>query len=120
MSIKRFALLIIFSLLFGLCSLGTMLHATPIYVEGIKIRGAQRSQKSWIVDYINLSLPCLIDEQDLMKIKERLQTTQVFQTVKVYTKAQADGSLDLIVELEEKWTTIPVLRAALGEALHCL
>lgn len=83
---------------------------------GLNVVGANRTSEAWIMRYLGLDFPSELSSPDLTQIENRLLTTEVFVSVKASlapTKVDPDSYL-LIISVEEKWTTIPVVRGAFG------
>jgi hypothetical protein len=74
-----------------------------------EFRGISRTDPDWLKHYLGLALPADLANADLERIRTKLLTTDVFLRVDVRL---ADGRL--VIDVEEKWTTIPVVRGAYG------
>jgi hypothetical protein len=92
-------------------SLGAASGLAATEVRGLEVRGARRTHVEWIQDYISIEFPAEIPESDLVRIRQKLMTADVFVDVKVHVDAETSN---LVIDLEEKWTTIPVIRGAYG------
>ena len=101
-------------LVFFALSFSTALFAKSYHIDKVQFIGLERSQESWIKEYLNLSCPFTLTETDILNMEEKLLTSQVFLEAKVYPKVSQSKRLDLVVQVEEKWTTIPVVRGAFG------
>jgi len=76
-----------------------------------------RTDESWIRRYLDIELPAEMEVSDLEFLRSRILTTQVFTEATLsFVPVNTDDSKDYIleIELDEKWTTIPVLRGAYG------
>ncbi len=80
-------------------------------VTGIQVNGAVRSDVEWLQRYVGLNFPGEISELDVERIRRKLMTADVFIQVQVRLD---EASSKLVIDLEEKWTTIPVFRGAYG------
>ncbi len=80
-------------------------------VKGLEVNGARRTNLEWIREYIGIKYPAELPEPDLARIRRKLMTADVFVDVKVRFDEE---SANLVIDLEEKWTTIPVVRGAYG------
>ena len=80
-------------------------------VTGIQVNGAVRSDVEWLQRYVGLNFPAEISDLDVVRIRRKLMTADVFIQVQVHLD---EASSKLVVDLEEKWTTIPVFRGAYG------
>lgn len=85
------------------------LAGTPTFIQKIEIEGTKNTDRDWLIEYIGLTLPVASDQIDLDKIRAKILTTDVF--TKVAVRMHDDV---LVVDVEEKWTIVPVLRAAYG------
>lgn len=90
--------------------------ATTFMVERLVVSGTERTNPKWLEAYLNTQLPQLMTREDAIRVSRKLMTTGVFRDVKVVFEPKP-GSYDtfhLHVHVEEKWTIIPVVRAAFG------
>lgn len=89
-----------------------------ITIVDVELVDANRTNREWLLRYLNLSsLPQTIPQSRLAFYRRKLLTAAVFTGVSVETKPVAPGSNNeqkLIITLNEKWTTIPVIRGAFG------
>ena len=85
-------------------------------VVAMEVHGANRTSLSWLEDYLDLSFPAIFLDTDVVKVRTKLMTTEVFVRVEVELKptGKAPNEYILHVDLNEKWTTIPVIRGAYG------
>jgi outer membrane protein assembly factor BamA len=82
----------------------------------IKITGLRRTRESWLRSYLGLNLPEKLTRPEIVRLQRRLQTTAIFSDVKVAVEPKSD-KLDaflLWIQVDEKWTTIPVVRGDYG------
>ncbi len=94
-------------------------HTTEsdILVVDIELEGAHRTNKDWLQTYLNLNLPERVPVHRLAFYKRKLLTTAVFTGVDIATRPANATNQDekiLVITLNEKWTTIPVIRGAFG------
>jgi hypothetical protein len=77
--------------------------------------GLEATQQEWMTEYLDLACPCQLTAADLERLRSKLLTTQVFQSVdlKVETLEQSEHQR-LRIHVLEKWTVIPVIRGAVG------
>jgi len=80
-------------------------------VRGLEVHGARRTNLEWLRNYIGIEFPADLPDSDLTRIHRKLMTADIFIDVKVHVD---DKSSNLVIELDEKWTTIPVIRGAYG------
>lgn len=87
-----------------------------VHIEGIAFKGLHRTSASWLADYLGLQCPCALSAEDLEALRIRLLTTQIFQdvTLDLVPRPEAPETFDLQIEVQEKWTIIPVIRGAFG------
>ena len=85
-------------------------------VVELVVTGAERTDKQWLTAYLDLPFPSLMTREEALRVGRKLMTTGVFRDVKVLFEPHpgASDAYDLHVHLEEKWTTIPVVRAVFG------
>jgi len=97
-----------------------LLAITPVPVEtwqvvGIDVLGEKRTDPSWVESYLGFVFPATLTDADIAAVRAKLMTTDVFQRVSVSVRPSAKvGEFLLVVDLHEKWTTIPVIRGAYG------
>ena len=85
-------------------------------VTGLIVSGLQRTNRAWIESYMGLSFPARMNDLDAQRLARKLLTTEVFSDVRVAfepSPGHPDERL-LHVAIEEKWTTIPVVRGTYG------
>ena len=108
MSILKTALLL--SLLF----LSGAAYSRSYSFSSYEFIGLDRSQESWLLEYLELKFPCSLSDLEIKKLEEKLLNSQVFQSAKVYPKVNPSKKFNLAIKVKEKWTTIPVIRGAIG------
>ena len=81
-------------------------------IDVVEITGASRTNKAWVLSYLDLTPPLVLTQPMLGRIRAKLMTTDVFQRVRV--SVQTGDRNTLVIDLLEKWTTIPVIRGAYG------
>lgn len=85
-------------------------------IKKIEILGAERTNIDWLYEYLELKAPSVISDYDVEKYSQKLLTTGVYKDVEVYFDVDDPKSNQkiLIIRLDEKWTTIPVIRGEFG------
>jgi outer membrane protein assembly factor BamA len=85
-------------------------------INAIVQNGNERSRKDWLEEYLGLHPPFELRSSDLFAIRRKLLTTSVFRRVDVSVREiqNSSGTYELVLDLEEKWTTIPVIRGQFG------
>lgn len=87
-----------------------------LQIVEVRFSGLERTSPSWIESYLGLELPVRLTRPDIVRIQRKLLTTGVFTDVKAAVEPR-DDKLDtytLWLQVEEKWTTIPVVRGVYG------
>ncbi len=98
-----------------------------VWIESVDFKGLDRTDATWIHNYLDLQLPRAMTRSDTINISRKLMTTGVFSDVKVALRPVDPTKVRLssvgkqhpeavILELlvVEKWTTIPVVRGVYG------
>lgn len=88
-----------------------------VNVIGARYSGLKRTNQEWLEGYIGLKYPVRLASDDAALIANKLLVTGVFTSVKTSLENAPTGVSDervLHVEVEEKWTLIPVIRGAFG------
>jgi outer membrane protein assembly factor BamA len=82
----------------------------------VEFVGTQRTDEDWLRDYIGLSFPTTLTPDDAVRIERKLLTTSVFTAAQItFRPTKLDRrSYVMVVDVTEKWTTIPVLRGVYG------
>ena len=104
------------SILIGLLNPAMILEASEgkqLY-QAVQLKGLIKTDAAWLLAYSRLSCPCVLSARDLERLEKKLMTTQIFKEVSITSSEKARGELDLVINLEEKWTLIPVVRGAFG------
>ncbi len=85
-------------------------------VVAVEYLGLSRTDPDWIESYLDLQLPETMDGIRARVLANRLMTTGAFTDVKAVIEAfpSRPGESVLKFEIDEKWTTIPILRGAYG------
>ena len=104
MSARVWCLLVFFSF----TSLNSSVLASS-QINAFEFKGLERTNEDWLREYIDLELPAQVSEENVEYIKDRLMNTRVFRSVDVYVSNDK-----LVIDVAEKWTTIPVIRAEVG------
>src|SRR4051812_23098242 len=81
-------------------------------VTGLTLTGLERTNSEWLTGYIDYSFPAKMTQYEVEALSHKLMTTGVFTEVKVTLEPNQVGpaTYTLHVHVEEKWTTIPVIR----------
>lgn len=82
----------------------------------LKLTGLHRTNEAWLRSYIGISLPEKLTRPEIIRLQRRLQTTGIFSDVKLAVEPKTDklDEFSLWIQVDEKWTTIPVLRGDYG------
>jgi|GEM_PF-754942 len=85
-------------------------------IISLVVDGANRTDVGWLTDYLDLDLPTELSDSEIIRIRAKLMTTEVFQRVDAEARLATFSGTDyvLAISLTEKWTTIPVIRGAYG------
>jgi outer membrane protein assembly factor BamA len=85
-------------------------------VVGLTTSGLVRTDLAWLNSYIDYQFPAELTQSDLAELERKLTTTAIFTQVKVSLERRPSPANEffLHVEVEERWTTIPVVRGAYG------
>lgn len=93
-----------------------LLLTNKAYCEISEVRfiGLKRTNIEWLKDYLELKSPPFAKPSatELFKLRLKLENSGAFVSAKVKIDEKNDNTL--IIEVDEKWTTIPVARAAFG------
>ncbi len=90
-------------------SLSTSLGSSWNTIDRVDCGSVRRTNCEWLASYLGLYFPIEVREGDLRYFEQKLLTTGVFSSVKARIEATV-----LYFDLDEKWTTIPVIRGAYG------
>lgn len=86
-------------------------------VDRVIFKGLNRTDLTWVTEYADLdTLPAGLTGEALKALKDKLLSTRVFKSVeiRVVTNSDSPKLAALEIEVEEKWTLIPVVRAQTG------
>lgn len=83
-------------------------------VDRAEVIGLKGTDHDWFQNYLDLSFPKEMTTDDALAIRNRIMTTDVFSQVTVRLDDSAASACVLVIEVSEKWTTIPVIRGAYG------
>ena len=85
-------------------------------VVGLTASGLVRTDLAWLSSYIDYKFPAELTQGDLAELERKLTTTAIFTQVKVILEPRPGSANEFLlrVEVEERWTTIPVVRGAYG------
>lgn len=128
MPIRKRLLGILMTLLVGVAPLAfsqTPEENTPSYLEpssqettvyDMHVSGIKRTDRAWMQRYLGLTFPITLNESDIKAIENKLWTTSVFTAVevKIAPDTEKNNQPALNIKVEEKVTTVPVVRGAFG------
>jgi len=83
----------------------------------IKITGAKRSSPNWIKSYLSLDglKAEKFSDEKVKLFEDKLMTTGIFKSVSIRFRTKTGiENADTQIDLEEKWTIIPVVRGEFG------
>lgn len=83
-------------------------------VKEVDFVGLRFTDPNWIKSYLPLECPCVLSDEQIRELQSKLLTTQVFQSVDLTLQSLEGEEKRLTISVKEKWTVIPVLRAAYG------
>lgn len=85
-------------------------------VVDLVVTGINRTSPRWLTSYIDMTFPARLGQDDVAALARKLMTTGVFTEVKVQIEtAPNDPTKNVLhVQVEEKWTMIPVIRGVYG------
>lgn len=83
-------------------------------VTEVEFKGLRFTDPAWLKAYLPLNCPCLLSDDKIRELQSKLLTTQVFQTVHFSLQSISESAKKLTLDVQEKWTVIPVLRGAYG------
>jgi outer membrane protein assembly factor BamA len=79
-----------------------------------ELSGFENTRDSWVRDYLELETLKDPTPEDLMALRKKLMTVDIFTAVSVTQKANQDSTCTVVIEVQEKVTTIPVFRGEYG------
>jgi outer membrane protein assembly factor BamA len=89
----------------------------PVYeIVEARIEGANKTHREWAFEFLQLKTPVPLSETDVISLQNKLMTTNVFTSVDYSleeSKTHPGGHV-VTFKITEKWTTIPVIRGAMG------
>lgn len=85
-------------------------------VVDVKVIGIDRTDPHWIRSYMDLEVPVQMTQADVGALVRKLKTTGAFTQVKAQLEAERSNPAKFVlyVQVEEKWTLIPVVRGVYG------
>jgi len=89
-------------------------HAWADTCSEYHIDGLRRTSEHWLKRYLSLDEPIVASEQNLEFMRKKLLTTEVFQSVAVSIEKLPQDDCRVFIQVVEKWTLIPVVRATVG------
>jgi hypothetical protein len=87
---------------------------TMHHIKEVELKGLRFTDPTWLFSYLPLNCPCDLSEAQLLALRSKLLTTQVFQSVEFGRQPLLGTDEKLVIDLIEKWTVIPVIRGAIG------
>lgn len=89
---------------------------TSYHISSLTITGLEFTKRDWLESYIGFPFAGPLSAEDARLIEKKLLTTAVFSQVRVLftPRPRAAGNYDMHIDVVERWTMIPVLRAAYG------
>jgi outer membrane protein assembly factor BamA len=88
---------------------GVFENTTPVLVKNIKWSGLYKSQESFLQRLITLKEGEIYTEKKLEQDIQKLKNTRLFLEVKANVNL-VKNEIDILFEIKEKWTLIPVVR----------
>ena len=85
-------------------------------IIALELTGLHRTNREWLKSYIDITFPARLTRDDAKRFQRRLLTTAVFSQVRVLfvpVQGQTD-KYHLHIDVVERWTMIPVIRAVYG------
>ncbi len=82
--------------------------------DQVHFDGLNRTSEDWIRHYLDLNSPTDASTENVDALRKKLLTTEVFQSVSITVEQLTPESCRLYVQVVEKWTLIPVVRATVG------
>lgn len=79
-----------------------------------EIIGLNRSEESWLRDYLALDEISIGATSDLSILQKKIMTTDIFTSANVKLEEANQGVCKVKIFIEEKWTRIPVIRGVYG------
>ena len=85
-------------------------------ISQVEVIGADHTDVDWLKYYIDVEPFDELSDLDVEILKKKILTTQVFSSVQLSFKpdTKTPGFEVLVCEIEEKWTWLPIIRAAYG------
>ena len=77
------------------------------------ITGLHRTSEAWFRDYLELERQNAWTDDDTVRLRQKIMTTDIFTSVNIEHNPERE-KCEVIIDLNEKWTTIPVVRGAYG------
>ena len=76
--------------------------------------GLSRTNEAWLRDYLQIDQKKISKSSDLEELRVKLLTTDIFTSVEITIEKKIDKQCNVIIDLTEKWTRIPVIRGVYG------
>ncbi|MDH5544035.1 MAG: BamA/TamA family outer membrane protein [Gammaproteobacteria bacterium] len=83
-------------------------------LDQIQIEGLRRTAESVVLQELLVEPGKTISEKQLDESLRRLRNLRIFSRVEPEVTNTGDNNVTLITRVEEKWTTVPILRASSG------
>lgn len=85
-------------------------------VTHVEVTGADRTDVDWLLNYVDVSTPTHLTDDEVEALRRKLLTTQVFSQVTITFKSNAPKGRGetMMIDIDEKWTLLPILRGAYG------
>ncbi|MCX6126964.1 MAG: BamA/TamA family outer membrane protein [Proteobacteria bacterium] len=88
---------------------------SPCRLERVDFSGLIQTDRDWFHSYLEISrLPTWVGSVEAVSLRQKIMTTDVFSEAEVDLRKSENEGCILNISVKEKWTTIPVLRAAYG------
>lgn len=83
-------------------------------IGSIHIEGLSRTHETVVLRELLFQPGDTVNARDVAQSMQRLKNLRIFRTARARVVPHAAGEVDLVVEVEEKWTIIPVSRVGGG------
>ena len=89
------------------------LHKSP-FVDEIKIVGLKKTKESVVLRELLFKQGDELTTAELLESIQRLKNLRIFSKVLPFIKLKKNNHVELTIEIEEKWTTIPFFNISSG------
>lgn len=86
-------------------------------IEQIILNGNNKTDRELILKEITFKENSIFSESEKERSLKRLKKMGLFSAIKIEKKIVNDDKVNVIIELQEKWTTIPILKFSSGGGL---